>query len=641
MKHSNKLLRLSSLCCLLILLSACQSAPPVSQQPGKISRPVTDEVSTYPLQTEIKASTQRSILDDVQLINRNDDPRLQQAASLYQSGNAGLAFDLLGSIENESLGADQKTRKRILQASILMYAEGGAQAQRVLSVPAESPQADTLAAFYLQRAKAEMMQGNNAAAITALIEREQFLDNLSTTENQQLIWDVLMVADQQQLFRMQQPGPPPVLTGWIELALIIKENNTNMDPVLRINNWRINNLSHPASSEILEQITREAVSTSAKKIAFLLPLSSAYEPAASAIKDGFETMNNDQAADERYQLRTYDYGRDANAVSLYYTQAINDGAEIIIGPLGRQSVDNLLSSAKVNVPTLLLSPPEEFFTPQPALFEFSLSQELEAQKAAQRAWLDGHRRGVILSPQTSIGQRMANAFIEQFSQLGGEIVGIESYTTEQTDFSAPVRHLLGVDSSEQRIAEIKRLLGEKVKTEARRRQDIDFIFLPAANQTARLIKPVLDFYYALNLPVYSTSRIFTGKVDLVNDRDLDRIQFPDMPWMIATNIELESLRTFLQGGWPNRETSYNRLYGLGMDIYSILSRLKRMRKNPLLHYRGLSGILNIDETGIIHRQMLWARFSKGKPVLLDQQITYQGRFSEKKFETAPAPVAGQ
>jgi outer membrane PBP1 activator LpoA protein len=187
------------------------------------------------------------------------------------------------------------------------------------------------------------------------------------------------------------------------------------------------------------------------------------------------------------------------------------------------------------------------------------------------------------------------------------------------------------------------LLGGKITTEARRRQDIDFIFLAASNRNARLIKPVLDFFYAQNLPVYSTSRIFSGKLDPINDADLERIRFPDMPWMIATNVELESLRTFLQGAWPNRETSYNRLYGIGMDVFSILPRLQQMRNNPQLYYQGLSGNLSIDENGTINRQMLWARFSKGRPTLLDQQLTYQGRFSEKRFETYPAiaPAAGQ
>ncbi|HDH15226.1 MAG TPA: hypothetical protein ENG90_01915 [Gammaproteobacteria bacterium] len=68
-----------------------------------------------------------------------------------------------------------------------------------------------------------------------------------------------------------------------------------------------------------------------------------------------------------------------------------------------------------------------------------------------------------------------------------------------------------------------------------------------------------------------------------------------------------------------------------------------MRENSLLHYQGLSGILNIDANGVVHRHMLWARFVKGIPELIDKQSTYQGRFSEKKFEAIPAtaPAAGQ
>ncbi|MGB3648554.1 MAG: penicillin-binding protein activator, partial [Desulfobulbales bacterium] len=428
------------------------------------------------------------------------------------------------------------------------------------------------------------------------------------------------------------------LAGWIELAIIVKKSSPYPGTEQAVNNWRISNFSHPANAIVLEQIIRETGSfLQPKRIAFLLPLTSSYGSAASAIRDGFETMNNEQVASSRYQVRYYDYGRDANATALYYNQAINDGADIVVGPLGRQSIDSLLSSTTVNVPTVLLSPPsDEQNSVQQNLYQFSLSQELEAQQTAERAWLDGHRRGVILFPQTPIGERMASAFTDRFSQLGGVIVSSASFSAEGSDYSSTVRQLLSVDRSDQRIAEMKNLLGGKITAEARRRQDIDFIFLTATSANARLIKPVLDFFYAHDLPIYSTSRIFSGKLDPVNDADLERIRFPDMPWMIATNIELESLRTFLQGSWPGSQTSHNRLYGIGMDIFSILPRLERMRSNPQLYYQGLSGNLSIDEDGTIDRQMLWAIFRKGTPTLLDKQTTYQGRFSEKRFETIPA-----
>ena len=644
MNHSNTFNRLITLSILLLTLSACQSTPSVTHRPDT-SIPAAKTIDeTYTLQPDDKAAAIPSLPDGFQLTDKNDDFQLQQAASLFLTGSPGLALDMLDSIEDRSLTADQRTRKRIMQAAILLQAGGSIQAQRVLRANIDSFQPESSNVFYLMRAKAFLAQGQTANALKSLIKREQFLGGRALIDNQNLIWNVLMFVDARQLAVIKQTNMSAELAGWIELATIVKTSSTESESEELVNNWRIRNLSHPANAGVLEQISRRPPPLiQGRKIAFLLPLSSAYEPAANAIRDGFEVMNNDQAVNDRYLVRFYDYGPDANAAILYYNQAINDGADIVIGPLGRQSIDSLLASTEIKVPTLLLSPPSEVNTGQNNLFQFSLSQELEARETAQRAWLDGYRRGVILFPQTAIGQRMATAFAQQFSQLGGEIVNSEGFSAKETDFSPPVRQLLGVDSSERRIAEMKRLLGGKITTDARRRQDIDFIFLPAGNRNARLIKPVLDFFYAFDLPVYSTSRIFSGKVDPVNDTDLDRIRFPDMPWMIATNVELESLRTFLQGGWPNRETSYNRLYGLGMDIFSILPHLQLMRENPLLHYQGLSGNLGIDENGIIHRQMLWARFKNGTPRLLDNQLTYQGRFSEKKHEAIPAitPTTGQ
>ncbi|NOY16229.1 MAG: penicillin-binding protein activator [Gammaproteobacteria bacterium] len=646
MKHSKLIIQFIGLFGLVLILPACQSTPPTTRVPGTTTRPAAIDRGIYKASTAKEPLDQHSLPRDFPLAISGDDIRLQQAAALFQSGNLGLALDMLDSIEDNSLSLDLRTRKRIFQAAILLQAGGNFQARQVLRGSVESDRPATLAAFYLMRAKTAMVQAETADALHALLKREQFLTANQVLENQRMIWNTLMIADLQKLKNIQQQDMSAELMGWLELAMIVRKNSSYdfASTEQAINNWRIKNLSHPASAQLLDQITGEARLTKLpKKVAFLLPLTSGYEPAARAIRDGFEAMNNDQPVNGRYQLRFYDYGRDADAAVLYYNQAVYDGADIIIGPLGRKSIDGLLTATEIRVPTLLLSPPTVQKAIQQNLFQFSLSQKLEAQQVAQRVWLDGHRHGVVLFPQTPIGQRMATAFIQHFNKLGGEIVNSESYAAKETDFSPVVRRLLDVDQSKQRIAEMKVLLGGNITTEARRRQDIDFIFLPAANRNARLIKPVLDFFYALNLPIYSTSRIFSGKPDPVNDRDLDRIRFPDMPWMIANNVELESLRTFLQGGWPNKDTSYNRLYGLGMDIFSILPRLKRMRENSLLHYQGLSGILNIDAEGVVHRQMLWARFIKGTPDLIDKQSTYQGRFSEKKFKAIPAiaPAARQ
>lgn len=590
----------------------------------------------------MQPSTAGSIPVDQLQLSDMDDPRLVQATQLYNSGNPGLAVDLLDSIDATSLSAEQKSLKRILLANILLHAGGGYQASQVLRAPLESRDPETTAVYYFTRARASLMLGHSLDALINLNARDRYLSGESRLKNQLLIWDVLLIADEPELLKIHQSASTSELQGWAALARAYR----NAPPASLsgvVNNWRIDHVGHPASPEFLDRISAAtATSSRPRKIAFLLPISSNYEPAANAIREGFEVMNNDQPGADRFQVSFYDYGRTPSSVSLYYTQAVNDGADVIVGPLGRNSVATLISSAEMTVPTILLSPADQHGHGE-NLLQFSLSQELEARQAAERAWLDGHRRGVIMYPQTSIGQRMAAAFSGRFTELGGELLSTIDYARGSTDFSSPVQRLLDIDKSEQRISEIQATLGEKVVTEPRRRQDIDFIFLPASNKDARLIKPVLDFYFALDLPVYSTSRIFSGKADAINDTDLERIRFPDMPWMIATNVEIESMRTFLQGAWPNRDTGYNRLYALGMDLFSVIPKLERMTNNPYIYYKGLSGVLNLDRNGNMIRQLLWARIRKGTPQLLDRHTDYQGRFSEKKYKALPAitPAARQ
>ncbi len=102
---------------------------------------------------------------------------------------------MLDSIEDNSLSPDQRTRRRILQAVILLQAGGSFQARQVLRGGVESTQPATLAAFYLMRAKAAMIQAETADALYALQKREQFLTANQVLENQRMIWSLLMIAD--------------------------------------------------------------------------------------------------------------------------------------------------------------------------------------------------------------------------------------------------------------------------------------------------------------------------------------------------------------------------------------------------------------------------------------------------------------
>jgi outer membrane PBP1 activator LpoA protein len=177
--------------------------------------------------------------------------------------------------------------------------------------------------------------------------------------------------------------------------------------------------------------------------------------------------------------------------------------------------------------------------------------------------------------------------------------------------------LLKINESKERLKRLRWLLKQDIKFENRRRQDIDFVFLAAFPRQARQIRPELKFYSAGNLPVYATSHIYTGKLDPARDIDMDGVIFGDIPWVLQSS---SSLKTRIKQAWPQNTDIHNRLYALGADAYNILPYLKRLSTHPLERFFGETGVLQLDATRHLKRQLMWAHFVNGKATRL-QTVT--------------------
>jgi hypothetical protein len=620
-------------------LVACESTSSRTGPPAE----VVDRQVGKPGVTEPETRVHAAPLEGYILPDSSSSTALENATALIAQGEYGQAQDQLADLDPETMTPDMTTRKRTLDAMLLLQADGTRQAAQLLQAPPESVQPATLATFYQVRAEVELRLGHTVSALDALVRRDTFLNTSPAVDypaegDHTLLWGTLSMIRTGELMRLAQ-GREPILSSWARLALAVREqhgNPTGTDQAIRA--WRAVYPNHPASTALLDKIKLDATTqdTRPASIALLLPVSSHYAQAAGAIRDGITSMNNDLPTAQRNDIRVYDYGEDQNLVGLYYRQAVNNGANIVIGPLGRTATNQLLASADITTTTILLTPADDRFAGSEMLYTFALSPEQEARQAASRTWLDGHRTSVMLYPRDALGQRMAEAYREHYSRLGGRIIGQADYGAASEGFSVQIKKLLGVDQSEQRINELSRLLGTKLKHEARRRQDIGAIFLPATTDDARLIKPEFDFYYALDLPVYSTSRVFDGRLDTINDVDLERVRFPDMPWMIANNIQIESLRTFLQPEWAREGNRYERLYALGMDLHRLIPQLATLALSPQLYQQGLTGNLHISRDGDIEHDLVWAVFRKGIPRLLDRNSGYQGRYDEHTLTPPPA-----
>ncbi|MCL4791682.1 MAG: penicillin-binding protein activator [Gammaproteobacteria bacterium] len=332
-------------------------------------------------------------------------------------------------------------------------------------------------------------------------------------------------------------------------------------------------------------------------VALLLPLSGRQQSAGMAVRDGFIAAHLGSVR-SRQQVLVYDVAR--LGVGEAYAQAQQAGAGIVVGPLLRESVQALNQIAGVT-PVLALNYLPDGESARAGFWQFGLAPEDETWEIAARAVSLGQLRAISLAPDNSWGRRMQAAFQDSFAALGGQVVAARLYPPGESDFSPELRAALAYQDKSATFA-------------GGRRQDIDLVFLAATSTTGKLIWPQLRFYGAGNLPTYSTSAIWEDGDS--NANDLNGISFPDGPWMIAPDSRSALLKSQVARYWGPQSLGLSRLYALGYDAWQLLPTIGRQTMaGPFRdgELRGVTGTLNADSMGRIHRRLQWATVRGGQP----------------------------
>ncbi len=435
-------------------------------------------------------------------------------------------------------------------------------------------------------------------------------------DNQLEILRDLTLLSNQSLTRLQ-PSPPGVLGGWMDLAVIFKvqDQSTDLQTISqRFQDWRSKHPQHPASDHLPARYFGQLRPPSWQpvQIAVLLPDTGPLKHPALAIRQGIEAAMAAEKDQHRPLVKHYD--TESQSIDVLYDQAVSEGAEAIIGPLNKEKIQHLAARPALPVPTLALNRIPDQDHPD-NLYQFALWPESEARQAAERAWFDGHRNALILVPDTPWGQRLSQAFAQRYTDLGGRILKQVTYPKQAQDLTTQVQSLLNLDQSLTRHRALERTLGHQLNFEARIRQDADMLFLPANLETVRQIQPQIRFNHGQNLPLYATSRLFSGLVNPAKDLDLEAMRFPDAPWILGATPGLLSRQTISQP-YPSSRTQLPRLFAMGIDSYRVLPQLALLANDTTTELEACSGRLHMDEQGRIERHLLWSEMRRGIPHIL-------------------------
>lgn len=607
----------------------------------------TTELSASQTQAQREAAHQQLVARQLQLLSLADN--------MYSKGYYDLSLSLLNDIIMDALDKPDLGRYlELMAASHLRAGDSYSALAWLHQAQAQAPAADK--ASYLRRLQL-LQQAYTAneqhleAAISA-IEISISQAEASSAEQLQIsndhIWDLLLQVPSMQLHAKLKSPLHPLAKGWLELALSTDNLHTLEQQQAAIINWQLNNPLHPASQTPPTSLSKLAdlQANQAQKLALVLPTSGPLGKLGQAIIDGFmasyyQTYQQCSSACRSLpQLMFVDSQKITNWMATY-EQLQQQGVELVIGPLNKDKVTEL-EQLNLPIPTLALNyitedqpakhsesdaisdaiiqyvapaNGQEELESQPqtdglevgqALYQFGLSLEEEARQLAQHGRQTGYKNALIIHANTPWAERANQAFQQQWQLLGGKISDAISFNGDG-DHAQSISAGLHINSSKQRRKAMQKLLGQNLKFEPRRRQDVDLVVMLALPQDARQLVPTLAFHHAADIPVFASHHTYQGPTESTRDRDLNKVYFSDLPWM----LEADETANKVQSVWPNRQR-YNRLFALGADAFRLFPRLEQMQMFPATRVKGLTGLLRLEDYAVMAK-LTWAQFSNGQP----------------------------
>lgn len=591
---------------LSILLTACGSQPTGPEQDKQRS----------------KAELIQQLLHDSQNSPspERESQQLEAAALLLEEQQRDLTTQIIENLQPEQLSLELFAQYSIVRCELDIQKGEYLQARSVLEAPRLMEQFDNLShsaqlTLSLLRSEVFALLGSHIASAQQRIYIHPLLDEANQRSNQEAIWTSLMYVPQGDLKRYLTTSMGGEYQGWLELALIAKENQSDLDQqLLQLAGWQQRWLQHPAHDNLPGglQLIKELAANRPQQVALLLPLTDKLAPFGKAIRDGFiAAMYNTRSRGSNVPaLKIYDTESSEDFIDLYQ-QAINEGAELIIGPLEKHRLSLLFDQGDLPVPTLAMNRLNDYGLPPQQLYQFGLAPQDEAQQVAEIAFLDNRRNALVIAPASDRDEKLSKVFSDKLKELGGQTVA-ESFYTGQSDYSSSLKQALLLQSSEDRAKRIQRLVGEHIEFSPRRREDIDMVFMLARPQQARSLKPLLAYHYAGDLPVYGTSRVYAGFDEKSKNRDLNGLRFTDMPWVLEKPSALHQQ--------IDRELSqskqYQRMYALGIDSYQLHPRLRQLEQMTNSRVYGQTGTLKLNQQKQIERRMLFAQIRNSRAKII-------------------------
>ncbi|EPD5456722.1 penicillin-binding protein activator [Klebsiella variicola] len=317
------------------------------------------------------------------------------------------------------------------------------------------------------------------------------------------------------------------------------------------------------------------------------------------------------AANPSAELKIYD--TTSQPISQLLAQAQQDGATLVVGPLLKENVDDVIkSNTPLNV--LALNQPEKVES-RANLCYFALSPEDEARDAARHIHQQGKQTPLLLVPRGALGDRVVSAFADEWLKLGGASV-LQQRFGSTAELRAGVNGGGGIALTGTLVSTLPSAqnssLGSADEMPVSSGGSVDAAYILATPEQIAYIKPMIAMRNGSqnNVTLYASSRSAQGTAGPDFRLEMEGLQYSEIPMLAGSNPAL--MQQALSA--VRNDYSLARLYAMGADAWSLANHFTQMRQTPGFELNGNTGDLTATQDCVINRKLSWLKYQQGKIV---------------------------
>jgi ABC-type branched-subunit amino acid transport system substrate-binding protein/TolA-binding protein len=389
---------------------------------------------------------------------------------------------------------------------------------------------------------------------------------------------------------------------------------------------------------LIDEIEKNAVFKQ-NTIGVLLPLSGPYEKFGQRALKGIELAMarfSAQGDNPAININVKDTAADPDMTVAAMEELYQDQVAAILGPIVTSEVAGR-EAQRMGIPIITLTQKDNIPEIGDKVFRNFITPRMQVEAIASfTVETQGLDRFAILYPEENYGRTFMNLFWDELIERGGQVVGVEAYQPQQTDFTDPIKKLVGLyyeipedlkpeiefateETPEPTDEDASSDPSEPDAEELQPIVDFDAIFIPDAPGLVGLIVPQLAYFDIKDIYLLGTNLWHSDSLIRIADQYVQGAILTDGFFAESNSPAVKEFVTMFEDTYQEKPDFIEAVvYDSALILFHAVTRPHiryrteiRDELANLDNFPGITGNTRFDETGEVQKKLHLLRI-KGK-----------------------------